>query len=69
MRKAGDLIEVVDCLEAAEPLAVGEQPGRLGHREVLAAQLLEGDGVEVDRGATPGRAGSRRRFLRWRWER
>ena len=36
LREARDLVEVVDRAEPAEALAVGEQPGRLRHREVLA---------------------------------
>ena len=34
-REARDLVEIVDRAEAAEALAVGEQAGRLGDREVL----------------------------------
>ena len=34
LREAGHLIEVVDRLEAAEALAVGEQASRLGDREI-----------------------------------
>ena len=33
--KPGDLVEIVDRAEAAKALAVGEQAGRLGDREVL----------------------------------
>ena len=58
LREAGDLVEVVDRLEAAEALAVGEQAGGLGDREVLLAQLLEGDGVEIDRVAAVDRPGA-----------
>ena len=48
-RHADDLIEVVNRVEATEPLPVGEQAGRLGDREALGAELLKGDGVELDR--------------------
>jgi hypothetical protein len=65
MRKTGDLVEVIDGVEAAEALAVGQQPGRLRNREVLCPQLLEGDGVEVDLAA----GGCRRSRGRGRRER
>ncbi len=65
-REAVDAVEVVDRLEATDPLAVGEQTGRLGDREVVGPQLLEGDRVEVDL-RTPGGRGRRR--LRGRGER
>ena len=65
--EAGDLVEVVDRVEAAEALAVGKQPGRLSDREVLLAQLLEGDGVEFDLSARPRRGGGRQGRLRARW--
>ena len=56
---------------------MGEQAGGLGYREVLLAQLLEGDGVEVDRsapgagtGGVDGARGRRRRGrLRPGWQR
>jgi len=47
--KPRHLIEVVDRVEAAETLAVRKQPGRLGDGEVLRAELVEADRVEVDR--------------------
>ncbi len=50
LRETGNLIEVVDRAEATEPLAVGEQPGRLGDREVLGPRSCSKlTGVEVDR--------------------
>ena len=52
--ETGHLVELVDRAEAAEALSVGQQAGRLGHREVLLAQLLEGDRVQVDRASLAG---------------
>jgi pyruvate/2-oxoglutarate dehydrogenase complex dihydrolipoamide dehydrogenase (E3) component len=55
-REPRDLVEVIDRLEAAEALAVSQQPSCLRHREVLLAQLLKGDRVEVDLVAGPATA-------------
>ena len=59
-REAGHLVEVVNRPEAPEALAVGKQPRRLGHREVLRPQLFEGDRVEVDGSSGLGCRGRRR---------
>ena len=59
------LVQFVDRLEPAHPLAVGEQAGRLGDREAVATQLLEGDVVQFDR--LPRLRRGRRRRLRLRW--
>jgi hypothetical protein len=55
--KAGDLVELVERLKAADALAVREQTGRLGNREALRPQLLEADRVELDRARRLGSRG------------
>jgi hypothetical protein len=69
LRETGYLVEIIDRLEAAKALTMCQQAGCLGDREVLSAQLLEGDGVEVDRGGAIawGRRvdGGSRRGGRW----
>src|SRR2546421_5813304 len=47
-RHAGYFGEVIERLEAVQPLAVGDHPGRLRDRESEVAELLEGGAVEVE---------------------
>src|SRR5262245_26970006 len=48
LRHPRDIVEIIERVEAVLALAVGDHPGRLGHREAEIPQLLEGRLVEVD---------------------